>query len=209
MKWITPWFLGASLAAAAPTPALAGESSLTAKTRTAPNAAEAVDVDPTTQPAVSSVDEDRRLAQRVGRRLAWDARLAPYDLEVKVNHGIVNLSGSVSTMAESHRARRIANETSGVGGVVNAVYIDPALIPLEEGRAPEPPDDPTLTDRVRVMLADDSDLADEAIEVEVEDGIVQLDGTIRDYASEMRARRIAKSLYGVERVRSELDVATP
>jgi osmotically-inducible protein OsmY len=112
-------------------------------------------------------------------------------------------------MAESHRARRIANETAGVGGVVNALYIDPALAPFDEGHAPAPPDDQTLEERLQVALAHDADLADETIQVEVDDGIVRLDGTISDAAFEMRAKRVAKSLYGVERVKSNLEVSAP
>ncbi|WP_462322226.1 BON domain-containing protein [Halochromatium sp.] len=160
------------------------------------------------QAGMAAVDEDRRLAERIERRLAWDAELAPYDLEVSVNDGILNLSGSVSTTAESHRARRMANETEGIGGVVNALYVDPALVPFKN-RSVGPPDDETVAKRLEVRLAHDPDLADETIEVEVEDGIVRLHGTLRDYSSEMRAKRLAESLYGVERVNSELEVATP
>lgn len=160
------------------------------------------------QAGMAAVDEDRRLAQRIERRLAWDAELAPYDLKVSVNNAIVNLSGSVSTLAESHHARRMANETEGVAGVVNALYVDPALVPFDH-RSAEPPDDETLAQRLEVRLAHDPDLADETIEVEVDDGIVRLQGTLKDYTSEMRAKRLAESLYGVERVHSELEVATP
>lgn len=160
------------------------------------------------QAGMAAVDEDKRLAQRIERRLAWDADLAPYDLEVGVNNAIVNLSGSVSTLAESHHARRMANETEGVAGVVNALYVDSALVPFEH-RSAEPPDDETLAKRLEVRLAHDPDLADETIEVEVEDGIVRLQGTLKDYTSEMRAKRLAESLYGVQRVDSELEVAAP
>lgn len=205
--WAVPLVLSAALAAAASPTVLAGEAAQTVETSAATDATNAADS--AAQSSISAVEEDRRLAQRIGRRLAWDAKLAPYDLEVQVNNGIVNLSGSVSTMAESHRARRIADETAGVGGVVNALYIDPALAPFDEGHAPAPPDDQTLEERLQVALAHDADLADETIQVEVDDGIVRLDGTIGDAAFEMRAKRVAKSLYGVERVKSNLEVSAP
>ena len=157
---------------------------------------------------MAAVDEDRRLKQRIERRLAWDVELAPYDLEVKVNNSIVNLSGSVSTMAESHRARRLANEAKGVGGVVNALYVDPALVAFEN-RSLEQPADETLAQRLQVRFDHDPDLANESIEAEVEAGIVRLHGTITDYSSEMRAKRLAESLFGVKRVSSEFEVNTP
>lgn len=153
----------------------------------------------------SAVDEDQMLERRMERRLDWDAKLAAYDLDVKVNNSIANLSGSVATIAESHRARRIADETEGVGGVVNALYVDPALIPFDE-RSPERPDDAELTKRLEIALAHEPDLAHADVQVEVDDGIVRLSGTAGDYTSEMRAKRVAESLFGVERVKSDLEV---
>lgn len=199
--------LGAAMIGASSGRLLATESDTRPHTEGATNAAEMQGVSEQTK--MAAIEEDRRLARRIERRLAWDAKLAPYALEAKVNDSIVNLSGSVATLAESHRARRIANETNGVGGVVNALYVDPALAPYE-GRSPTPPADATLTERLEVTLAHDADLADdESIQVEVENGIVRLDGAVVDYSSEMRAKRVAGSLYGVERVESGLEVAAP
>ncbi len=202
-----PLILGVALAGAGLSLALASNASGMSETGTTPSGAEASKSTDQTGMA-AGVDEDRRLAQRIERRLAWDVKLAPYDLEVTVNNSIVNLSGTLSTMAESHRARRIADETKGVGGVVNATYVDPALIPFED-QSLTPPDDETLTKRLKVTLANDPALAVETIQVEIEDGVVRLHGTLRDYTSEMRAKRVAESLYGVERVDSELTVAAP
>lgn len=156
--------------------------------------------------ALTGVAEDKRLAQRVEQRLAWDAELARYPLDVNVNAGIANLSGSVSTLAESHLARRIASDTQGIAGVVNGLYVDPTLRAFA-GSAPKPPDDATLAERARITLARDPDLADESIQVEVADGVVRLTGAVQDYTSDTRAARVIESLYGVERVVTELEVS--
>lgn len=200
--------LGVALASTGLGPVLAADASEMSETETSESEVDAHPLGSSNQAAMAAVDEDRRVEQRIERRLAWDAEFAPYDLEVKVNNGIVNLSGSVSTMAESHRARRLANETEGVAGVVNAIYVDPALVAFEN-RSLERPDDETLTKRLQVRFAHDPDLANETIKAEVDEGIVQLHGTVKDYSSVMRAKRLAESLFGVKRVSSELDVTTP
>jgi hypothetical protein len=83
-----------------------------------------VSADSRFQPAI---DSDFLIEERIERRLAWDGELALFRLAAKVNEAVVTVVGTVSASAESHRARRIANEVTGVLGVVNGITIDPAL----------------------------------------------------------------------------------
>jgi hyperosmotically inducible protein len=148
------------------------------------------------EPQGAGADTDALLEERIERRLAWDRELAPFRLAVEVNDAVVNLIGTVSTIPESHRARRIANDTVGVIGVVNGVAIDPALEAFA-GTLMKRPDDATLAQRISESLAEDLSVDATDIEVTVEDGHVVLGGQVSDAAHRERAERIARSLFGV------------
>lgn len=152
---------------------------------------------------LQGVDEDARLEELIERRLAWDRELAPYRLEATVNQGVVNLTGTVSTQPESHRARRITEDTQGVLGVVNGLMVDTALVPFAGDQLTKP-DDATLRERVSSVLEGDYGLSAGEIDVRVEDGRVVLSGRVPEVADQMRAGRIARSLYGVEYVENNI-----
>ncbi|MCF7989595.1 MAG: BON domain-containing protein [Thiohalocapsa sp.] len=149
-------------------------------------------------------DEDAILEQRINERLAWDKELAPFDLEAEVDNAIVTLSGSVATIPQSHRARRIADEARGSGGVVNATYVDPALAVTADTPRPE---DATLKQRIGEILAGDADVDAGQVEIRVEGGRVTLAGQVGDAEQKARAARIVRSLYGVGLVDNELAIA--
>jgi osmotically-inducible protein OsmY len=151
---------------------------------------------------------DTRLEERIQQRLAWDKELAPFGLQVEVTEGIVRLSGSVSTSSEDHRARRIAEEVKGVAGVVNAVRVDSALIPLA-GSLLDPPDDATLQARVIESISGDGQVQAQGVEAHVDQGRVILKGRVGDVAQRERAEHITRSLYGVQSVQNEIEAARP
>lgn len=152
---------------------------------------------------------DTRLEERIQQRLAWDKELAPYGLEVEVTEGIASISGSVSTSAEDHRARRIAEEMKGVAGVVNAVRVDSALAPLPDSLLVDPPDDSTLRTRVVESLSGDRQVQSQEVEVQVDRGRVILKGRVGDVAQKERAEHLTRSLYGVQSVQNQIEAARP
>jgi len=152
------------------------------------------------QPAM---DNDFLLEERIERRLAWDRELAPFRLAAKVNEAVVTVVGTVSTSAESHRARRTANEVTGVFGIVNGVTIDPALAHFA-GTLLARPDDRTLERRIAVSFADDTRVEVGDIEVQVSEGRVSLTGSVDDVADKARAETIVRSLFGVRSLSNEI-----
>ncbi len=116
---------------------------------------------------------------------------------------MVSLTGTVATSAESHLARRIAEQTRGVQAVVNGLKVDPSLVP-EAGSRSAPPDDAELKRRINEPLADDTNVQAGDIDVHVEDGRVTLSGTVSDAFHKHRAERITRSLYGVEGVQNDI-----
>jgi osmotically-inducible protein OsmY len=69
------------------------------------------------------------------------------------------------------------------------------------------PDD-EIYDQVRRRLANDPDVKGAAIEVQVQDGVVTLRGTVREEKHRLKAERITRKVKGVKKVINELRVST-
>jgi osmotically-inducible protein OsmY len=149
------------------------------------------------------LDRDDLLEDRIGRRLAWDRELAPFRFAVKANEAVVTVVGTVATNAESHRARRIAGDVTGVVGIVNGITIDPALESFA-GSLLARPDDATLRERIAASLADDPRVTAGDIQIRVEDGHVTLSGQAPDVGQSEHAERIVRSLFGVRSVANDI-----
>jgi len=74
---------------------------------------------------VVSVD-DGTLQSRIAENLKKSATLAPRDIDVDVDQGIVTLTGRVRTATEKARAGRLA-KVSGVSSVKNRIVVDPKI----------------------------------------------------------------------------------
>jgi len=148
------------------------------------------------------------LKTRVARRLAWDRELAPFQLEVEVNGAVVKLIGAVSSGAERQRADRIAHDIAGVLAVVNGMTIDPTLAPSDENLLASP-DDTTLEKRIAEVLDGDVQVAAENIQINANDGHVSLRGRVPDLTQQVRAGRIARSLFGVRSIDNKIRLAQP
>jgi osmotically-inducible protein OsmY len=153
--------------------------------------------------AEKSNDTHAPLKARVARRLAWDRELAPFRLEVEVNGAVVKLIGTVSTIAESQRADRIAHDITGVLAVVNGLTVDQARAPSDESLSASPADT-TLEKRIAETLDGDVQVAAENIEVNVDDGHVSLRGRVPSITQQVRAGQIARSLFGVRSVDNKI-----
>jgi hyperosmotically inducible protein len=70
--------------------------------------------------------DDGALQSRIAASLKTSATLAPRDIDVNVNEGIVTLKGSVRTAAEKARAGRLAT-VNGVSRVDNQIEIHPNI----------------------------------------------------------------------------------
>ncbi len=84
--------------------------------------------------------EDARLGARVKTALVNDAELGPRIIEVRVNGGIVTLSGLVGSAEEAERAISLARRVAGASEVRSQLVVSrsSALREAAEGAAPAP-----------------------------------------------------------------------
>jgi osmotically-inducible protein OsmY len=67
--------------------------------------------------------------------------------------------------------------------------------------------DDEIHDKVRIRLAGDRELGGEKIDVQVENGVVELSGTVAKESLRSRAERLAKKVKGVQKVVNHIKIA--
>jgi osmotically-inducible protein OsmY len=73
---------------------------------------------------------------------------------------------------------------------------------------PPPVNDDTITDQVRIKLADDPVVKGGALNADVKQGVVTLSGTVDQDKQKDRAERVARKVKGVKQVVNHIEVKT-
>ncbi len=66
--------------------------------------------------------------------------------------------------------------------------------------------DDEISDRVRILLTNDNVVKGGAIDVKVNKGVVELDGTVRQEKQRIKAEKLAKKVKGVQKVVNNLKI---
>jgi len=143
---------------------------------------------------------DAELATRVKAKLAADPEVNPFNVDVDADDGMVRLSGRVDDNATRDEAGKLARETSGVKGVDNNITVG-------EETVGEVIDDAVIVTKVKSKLVADLEVAANNIDVDSEQGVVTLSGTVRSNEAREEAEKLALDTHGVVRVDNEIRVA--
>lgn len=163
---------------------------------------------------------DPRIEDNIELRLARSASLSGTDITVTVENQVATLAGVVGSEQDQERALRLARQTRGVREVKNNLRIDQQAV--EQRRSIEV-DDKVLAQRVATKLTTQVFPLAESDEewlwggweiegynwefdLDVDDGIVTLDGDVTSYDDITKAVQAARSVPGVKAVNSELRV---
>jgi osmotically-inducible protein OsmY len=154
---------------------------------------------------VQQQNEDRNLAQRVGRRLTADPEVQRFEIDVDALDKVVTLRGQVDTQSEADAAAAIARNTEGVDKVVNKLMVG-SEGSGNSGTESAPRSDAGIRAAVGTRLMADPEVRRMNIDVDVVDGIVYLSGVVEDSLARDTAERIASKVDGVVRVDNELQI---
>jgi osmotically-inducible protein OsmY len=144
---------------------------------------------------------DSWIKMKIYTSFAPEKTLDDSDIDVDIKNGAVTLNGTVVTAAGRERAVAIAKGTDGVKGVTNNLRIAPA------GTTAKGMSDGSIKARIYGQFASDSALEGSDINLDVDDGVVTLKGTVRSEAGRARAVAIAKGASGVKSVKDTLTIA--
>jgi osmotically-inducible protein OsmY len=140
---------------------------------------------------------DGAIEAEVESELLLDPAVQLADLKVRVNDGIVTLTGTADSLGEKDRAATVAGTVRGVRSVVNRLKVQP-----EEDLPPE-----QLAARVESALLRNP--ATESFEIDADarvGGIVILEGTVDSWREKNIARRVSANVAGVTGLDNRIDI---
>jgi len=150
-------------------------------------------------PTTNLSKTDAEVKTDVVEELRWDSRLDPSDIAVRVNDGVVTLTGSVPGLGERRAAEVDAWGVVGVRWVENELVVRPPSMPPI-------PDDETLRDKALDTLQWNPEVDSANVSVEVDSGRLTLKGTVSTHWQKLRAEDLVHTLRGVLSVTNELAV---
>lgn len=146
--------------------------------------------------------QNGELTSRVKAALMREDSIKAAEINVETRDGVVQLSGFVSNEKTKRAAEAAATKVSGVK------YVQNALIVGKNGAAVDPTaNDAVIEAKVRATLAGDASLAAASdLNIEVENGVVQLSGFVSSMREKSRAAELARGVEGVRHVRDGISV---
>jgi hyperosmotically inducible protein len=183
----------------------------------------------------TAAQSDKTLDDRIEHRIKGDASLKKYDIDVSVDQGVATLTGTVATDAQRARAAQDAR-IHGVASVNNRIVVDAsasgkgtagvlkekaadvadktkdagakAIDKSKEGlsKTGEAITDGWITGRVHSGFVGEDLLKNSDIDVDTNNHVVTLKGTVTSAAGRARAVAIAKKVEGVHEVIDHLTI---
>ncbi len=147
----------------------------------------------------TTVPTDQELETNIRKSLDWDPNQDVTDLGVTVQNGSVTLEGSVDTYWKKKRAEEIAGNIAGAVGVSNKLAVVPSESILDKA----------IADDIISALDRKPGVDLETIDVTVDNGVVNLSGSVPSLAGERAAWETAMYTTGVVDVRNNLMIAPP
>jgi hyperosmotically inducible protein len=157
--------------------------------------------------SVKDTSQDTATTSKVKTALLLSKHVSAFNIKATTSRGEVTLTGEVPTEETRRLAGAIAQDTSGVGQVRNNLSVNPGA-----GRNS---DMANLGDRVADLeiktividqLAQNPELKDKGLTVQVTKRIVTLDGTVDSPAQKRAAEQIAIEVPGVQGLAGQLNM---
>ncbi len=139
---------------------------------------------------------DREIEEMAGQALAADSRVDPHEVSLRVEGGVLYVSGAVDSAAER---RAVQEDLEAIAGTVSVV--DMLTLRNYVERTNE-----ELAAGVRRALSRDLAVGTTSISVRAEDGVVTLSGGLESHAQKRAAEDVAWWTPGVTDVVNRLRV---
>lgn len=174
--------------------------------------------------AACKQNDDAKITTDIKTKIAGDESVDAVDIEVNTHNGVVTLRGKVLGEKEKERVIEIARSVPNVQDIISRIEVETQItdsfvedrVEKEEELAQKTldaddasgatVDDASTTAKVKLALAKDDYVSAHRIDVDTENGVVTLTGTVRNEEEAKRAIGVAKSIDGVKKVTSVLTV---
>jgi osmotically-inducible protein OsmY len=149
--------------------------------------------------AAKSKLTDISITDAVEDELMMDSAVPSYYINVSTIDGIVTLSGRVDNILAKDRAVRIAGIVKGVRAVVNNIDVVPSMLRT----------DWQIREDVRDALLTDPATDSYEVDVQVDDNVVTLSGTVDSWQEKTLCEKVAMGVKGVKELNNEILVSVP
>jgi hyperosmotically inducible protein len=167
---------------------------------------------------IACAQSDAGITTSVKTQLMADDLVKARRIDVDTRDRVVTLSGEVRTAEEEAQALSIARNTKGVANVVDQLTLVPesepvpttgiGTVPIEPG-VPAPRTDAGITSEVKTRLLADPDTSGLRIDVDTNNYVVTLTGTVKSQSEKAESLQIARQVEGVTNVVDRLKVERP
>lgn len=140
--------------------------------------------------------DDKQIAAAVTERLSADPRVDLHRVAVRVEKGVVWLEGGAGTVAEAEAAKE---QAAGVIGVKEV------LVNMEIGAGDFARDDASLTNAIETAFSRSMRVSPRNIKTLVDDGVVNLEGTVDTTEQIEEAVRVTAQVPGVRKIINRLN----
>ncbi len=155
---------------------------------------------------VACSQSDAGITTKIKAKLAADSTVKASEVHVDTKDKIVTLSGTVDSEAAKAQAVALARGTEGVSDVVDNLTIAPPPSAEASRSVGQVVDDATITAEIKTKLMADSVVAGLKIDVDTKDGVVSLNGPVKNQEEKDTAIRLARETSGVKDVKDNLVV---
>ena len=148
--------------------------------------------------------DDRIVTGRVKAALIADPETKAREIDVETFRGVVQLNGFVDNATERTKAASVARNVNGVKEVRNNLQVgtkDP-----DKSTVVAKVDDSVITGKVKAALLADSVTNGMQVNVETQDGVVQLSGFVNTAEQRTKAAELARGVEGVRSVKNSTEV---
>jgi osmotically-inducible protein OsmY len=165
-----------------------------------------LEVMPGTQDEMVRVEQpdfsDREIKKAIERAWKRNPRVSLYNLTANVEQGVVTISGSVDNLNSKISAARTVRNTVGVEAVNNNIETQQKVVVRPDLETT----DSAIEERIVAAIKRDPYLETAKVKIAVDDGIVDLTGTVNTDFKREHFTKIASNTVGVLTVNNNIDV---
>lgn len=150
---------------------------------------------------IAKTKTDAHLQRDVLDELDWEPSVDAAQIGVTAREGVVTLTGHVPVYSEKHTAEEVVKRVHGVRAVANEIEVRPSGAHVR--------DDEEIAAAAVHALQWDAKVPDESIQVSVEDGWINAEGTVKHRYQREAVDRVLRHLHGARGLINKIEVVSP